>query len=156
MSPAATRITATAVVALLLAACGSDPALSPVPTVGEWQLLDVAGAPLPATILDRVVPTEQGPFRLEIIVTGGTLELAEDRGYEQRITLRILVDGQPQPASTYFDRGTWSEGGGTLALGSTLVSGRVTPGSRTSTRITLQQELTGEDDTEPLGYRFGS
>lgn len=152
------RLTSRAAVglALLLATgCGTDPALSPLPTVGEWTLLDVAGTPLPATILDRVVPTEQGPFRLEIIVTGGTLEMAEDRGYEQRITLRILVDGQPQPATTYFDRGTWTEGAGTLTLASALVEGRVTPGSRTSSRVTLQQELTGEDDTEPLGYRFG-
>lgn len=155
MSPTTARATAAAVALLLTAACGNDPTLSPVPTIGDWTLLDVAGAPLPATILDRMVPTDQGTFRLEIIVTGGTLEMAEDHGYDQRIFLRILVNGQPQPASTYTDLGTWSEGGGTLALGSSLVSGRVTPGSRTSSRITLRQELTGEDDTEALDYRFG-
>ena len=114
MFSAATRFTAAAAALLCLAGCGTDPTLSPVPTIGEWQLLDVAGAPLPATILDRVVPTEQGPFELKIIVVGGT-----------------------------------------LALASTFINGRVTSGSRTATRVTLQQELTGEDDTEPLGYRFG-
>ncbi|MGD9523121.1 MAG: hypothetical protein AB7N73_07035 [Gemmatimonadales bacterium] len=155
MFSAATRFTAAAAALLCLAGCGTDPTLSPVPTIGEWQLLDVAGAPLPATILDRVVPTEQGPFELKIIVVGGTLTLAEDRGYEQRMILQVLVDGQPQPEVRYFDRGTWSDGGGTLALASTFINGRVTSGSRTATRVTLQQELTGEDDTEPLGYRFG-
>ena len=93
-------------VALLAAsvACADDPAggeppplATPVSAVGTWNLERVAGLALPVPI------SSIGAFLLEI--DGGVLEVAENRTWSLRLTLRNTVSGTIQSRD---DRGTWT------------------------------------------------
>ena len=101
-------------VALLAAAagCAGDPAgneqpppPSAVSAVGAWDLERVAGLSLPVPI------SSIGAFLLEI--DAGVLEVADNRTWSLRLTLRNTVSGTIQSRE---DRGTWTGQGARVTL----------------------------------------
>lgn len=127
-----------------LLGCG-DGGTAPSGLAGRYQLTTVAEAALPTPIFDQQVADSSGGFHLRIDAVGGWLELTSDGHYEHAVDFTSSIDGQPQPAPRWRDRGQYSLRGDTLDFSSEYIEnvsfrGLVAPG-----RIHVEQNL-----AEPL------
>ncbi|HEV2147322.1 MAG TPA: hypothetical protein VGR37_07950 [Longimicrobiaceae bacterium] len=96
------------VLALVAGACSDGPTDARARVAGTYELQDVNGSSLPATI--AVAP--EG--RLEI--TSGTMVLRADESYTETVRLRIIFnDGQTETES-FIENGTYSMTGGTITF----------------------------------------
>ena len=134
----------------VLAACGDDPVASdPAQPVGIYAMRAVAGAPVPATAIDMLVPDESGAFHLKVEVSEGTVTLYEDGSYLQKVKRKIWYNGQLSTQGIYSDHGTWDLSGPTIILESDLYENHSLSGSWVHGELTLHQDLSGEDGGVP-------
>lgn len=149
------RTGATFVVAMSLAAltaCSDDSGTGPEPIAGLYQLRDVGGQTLPATIFEDMLTSPSGNFFLRILVTEASLDLTAGGRYEQRVKRSVFIDDQPAPSPTRTDRGIYSVSGDTIRFTSDLIQGVSFKGTLTAAGISVEQDLSEEN--RPLSYRY--
>lgn len=99
--------------AALLTACGGGDSTGPDAggasnVTGTYRLKTVNGQPLPATVAQTPVQTEQ--------ITDGSLALDDDGAFRAVITLRLTSTGQPVEVSSDTIDGTYTTSGSGLQL----------------------------------------
>ena len=98
------------VLALVLAACGSDASTEPASVVGTWSLQTVNGSPLP------FVAAQSGSDKAEIM--GDTIKISAAGSFIESTTIRTTLSGVAT-IQTLADTGTYKVSGSTLTLSST-------------------------------------
>jgi hypothetical protein len=125
---------------------GPEPGLE-----GSYTLSGVRDGSLPETIYDGPATVDgQSYERVEIVVTGGQLELDGER-YQSAIRLELTLDGAPGE-STITDQGTFSIDGNTLAFTSDDPQAGTAEGWADDETLTVMIELVG--GAGALAYTF--
>jgi hypothetical protein len=96
------------VFALVLGACDDGPTDPQASVRGTYQLQDIDGAALPATLFETV----DG----ELQITSGTMVLRSDNSYVETLELRAVYDDGTTETATNIENGTYSLAGGTVTF----------------------------------------
>ena len=84
--------------------------------VGSYSLEEVDGDGLPATIFDDDVRLDDGRVvRLEVAVTGGSLDLEQNEEFSGELAVKLMVEGQSQNDAIPI-RGSYSRSGNTISF----------------------------------------
>ena len=103
------RLTAFALAALAVTACGGDKSVGPSGTVtGSYTLQSFNGKQVPVTVSDN------GTTRAELL--GGTLALNANSSYTESVTVRETVTGLSPATQTTTCSGTWTQASNTVSF----------------------------------------
>lgn len=125
------------------------------PAPETMALVSGAGQPLPAPLIDVLLPGAQGPERYRVVATGGELALDPWGRYRLELALEVSVDGHRVPPAAWRDRGAVARRGSSLTLTSEVVVARAYRGERTRDGAVLRFDLgplLGVDRAAELGF----
>lgn len=134
-----------AVVAALGVGCSDDPTgpqPGPDPALGRYALQSVDSQPLPTTIFEETVPSEEGDFELRIDIVGGYLDVLADDRYRESLTIRAYIDGHLAPAN-WFDTGDFARVGETLRFESEHIQNLSFEATHEDGELDVSQDIVG-------------
>ena len=142
---------------VLATACG-DGATTPSTPAGQYALEQAGGQPLPGTVFDELIsPGGTTPdFQLRIIVSSGSLTLADDGTYRHEMHFTSTIDGVAQPSGVWGDHGRYTLAGDSVHFDSEFIQNLAFAGAFAGGRLEIEHDLAvrlaGQGD--PARYAF--
>src|SRR5436305_12514049 len=139
-------------------ACSDSTAPSENPDVftGQFSLDRADDRPLPAIVFSGqiVVPPPDQTFELEILATSGTISIAPNGHYEQRVDHDVYIDRVKSGGLAHADHGDCVRSGNQLQCESTYLEGVTFTALVSGKTLVISQDLTGEGRVAT--YRYSS
>jgi len=139
-------------VTLAGAAC-ADGALQLNALLGVYALETAAGQPLPAVVLDTIIPDPARDLQVKVVVTAGSLDVKPDGTYEHRVERQLLVFDTPEPITAWVDGGAFATTDGGLRFVSNLIQNMSFTAVAANGTLVIEQDLSEEGQTAVYVYR---
>jgi hypothetical protein len=121
--------------------------------VGRYALAMASYRAIPSSVFDGVVLGDADSFfRLEVVATGGYLEMASDGRYEQRVYHTVRINGQLAPALNVVDRGKCTMGPHRMSCTSSYLENTGFVAFLVGPSLDVAQDLAHEG--YPVVYRY--
>jgi hypothetical protein len=146
-----------AVLFLLAAACGES-TVAPSGPAGTYTLRQAGGQPLPGTVFDEIISSggTSPDFQLRILVSAGSLTLADDGTYRHELDFTSTIDGVAQPSGVWGDHGRYTLAGDSVHFESEFIQNLAFGGALAGGRLEIEHDLAvrlaGQGD--PARYEF--
>ncbi len=117
-----------------------EPVAAPRDISGTYALNTMAGAPVPAVLLDSTLTDPSGDrTRLTIVVAGGRVTLTRHGSYTVRLRYQVSLDGHAEPVHVLTETGSYAATGAIVTFA--LPGGDVTTGTISDGELDVTRDL---------------
>jgi hypothetical protein len=123
---------------------------------GQFSLDRADDRPLPAIVFsgEIAVPSPDPTFELEIVATSGTISIAANGHYEQRVAHDVYIDRVKNGGLAHADHGDCVRSGNQLQCESTYLEGVTFTALVSGKTLVISQDLAGEGHVATYRYSW--